>query len=263
MNWTSFEVEPDKQTTETLRRDLNDYLEKFINNEIKMASREKRVGEVLVLQNPNIYTFNKHKALMLERLRGMHENYGSTFAFENPFDEIRFIEGVDAENIRERYAARQFLFMHTVFTFEKLGYIKILSLGNNWHWSAMNDDNLKYYAKIQLLPPIFKELGVEPKQSNLYFDEDKSRLFIRGAEIKIRKFSDQYHALRIIFSNPKEVGQEWFFSEIAERVDSFNSNDKRYYNAIYQIGLKAKTEGFPDFFITTRQSAKINQKYLS
>lgn len=100
-------------------------------------------------------------------------------------------------------------------------------------------------------------------EKGLNFDENKSRLFIRGKEIKIRKFSDQYHALRIIFANPKEVAQEWFFSDIAERVDPSNINEKRFYNAIYQVGLKAKAAGFADFFITTRQSAKINPQYLS
>ena len=264
VDWASFEVEPGKQTAETLRKDLNDYLDKFINNELKMPSSEKRVGEVFVLQNPNIYTFNKHKALMFEQLREMHENYGNTFAFESPFEEVPFQEPINEENIRQRYAARQFVFMHAIFAFIKLGYIKILALGNNWHWSAQKDNDLKNYAKIQLLPPLLKELGAEPKQTNLYFDDDKSRLFIRGTEIKIQKFSDQYHALRIIFASPKEVGQEWFFSEIAEKYDSeADLDDKKFYNAVYQVGLKAKTEGFPDFFLTTRQSAKINPKYLS
>lgn len=263
VNWTSFEVEPDKQITEALRKSLNDYLEKFVNNELKMASRERRIGEVFVLQNQNIYTFNKHKALMLERLREMHENYGSTFVFENPFEQIMPSDRDDKENLKQRYAARQFLFKHAILAFEKLGYIRILSLGNNWHWSEEIED-FRDTAKIQLLPLILKELGVEPKRTNLYFDDDKSRLFIRGTQIKIQKFSDQYHALRIIFASPKEVGQEWFFSEMAEKYDSeADIDDKKFYNAVYQVGLKAKTEGFSDFFITTRQSAKINPKYLS
>lgn len=95
------------------------------------------------------------------------------------------------------------------------------------------------------------------------FDASKSRLFVRGTEIKIQKFSDQYHALRIIFQDPKEVGKEWFFSEIGELVDKHKPDDKTYYNAIYQIRQKLKSEGFPEFFITTRHSAQINPKYLS
>lgn len=200
---------------------------------------------------------------MVERLREMHENYGHTFVFENPFEQIVPHHRDRKENLKQRYAARQFLFKHAIFTFEKLGHIRILSLGNNWHWSE-EVEYLRDMAKIQLLPPFFKELGVEPKQTNLYFDDERSRLFVRGIEIKIQKFSDQYHALRIIFANPKEVGQEWFFSEMAEKYDNeADLDDKKFYNAVYQIGLKAKSDGFPNFFITTRQSAKINPKYLS
>ena len=61
----------------------------------------------------------------------------------------------------------------------------------------------------------------------------------------------------------KELKKEWFFSEIAERIDESNINDKKYYNAIYQLKIKLEKQGIKDFFITTRQSVKINKKYLS
>jgi hypothetical protein len=265
VNWTSFEFVFDEKTAGKLKDDLNIYLDKFINNGLAMPSREKRIGEVLVLQNQNIYTFNKHKELMLERLREMHENFGNAFVFENPFGQIARYDGDNhKENLKERYAARQFLFKHAIFAFEKLGYIRILTLGNNWHYSEEVED-LRDTAKIQLLPPFFKELGVAPKQTNLYFDDEKSRLFVRGVEVIIQKNSDQYHALRVMFADPKELPQEWFFDDIAERIDRSRPQErvKRYYNAIYQIGLKLTAKGFPDFFITTKYSAKIDQKYLS
>ena len=265
VNWTSFELSSEEKAMAKLKDDLNNYLEKFITNELELPSREKRIGEIRVLQNQNIYTFAKHKASMIERLREMHENFGSTFVFENPFGQIaRYDEDGHKENLKEQYAARQFFFKHAIFAFEKLGYIRILSLGNNWHWSEEVED-LRDTAKIQLLPPFFKELGIEPKRTNLYFDDDKSRLYVRGIEIKIQKNSDQYHALRVMFADPKELPQEWFFDDIAERIDRSRPQErvKRYYNAIYQIGLKLTAKGFPDFFITTKYSAKIDLKYLS
>ena len=88
VDWASFEVEPEKQTFEVLRKDMDDYLEKFINNALKIGPTEKRVGKILVLQNPNIYTFNKHRELFFKRFQTMQENYGDTFSFENPFDQI-------------------------------------------------------------------------------------------------------------------------------------------------------------------------------
>lgn len=98
---------------------------------------------------------------------------------------------------------------------------------------------------------------------DLAFDIHKSRLYVKGTEVPIRKFSDQYHTLRILFENQKDLQQEWFFSDIAERVDAKKPGDKRYYNAVYQIRQKLTQKGFPDFFITTRQSLKISPKYLS
>jgi hypothetical protein len=198
--------------------------------------------------------------MFLEKIKEMQSNYGDTFLFENPFDEVLF-DGGDRENVRQRYAARQFLFMHMLFAFEKLEYLKILTLGNNWN--LHHEGELRHSTRLQLLPSIHKLLGIQASQENLYFDEDKSRLFIKGREIKVRKFSDQYHTLRIIFSNKEDIGQEWFFSDIAEKIDEAKINEKRYYNAIYQVGQKARGEGFSDFFITTRQSVKINPKYLS
>ncbi len=103
-----------------------------------------------------------------------------------------------------------------------------------------------------------------PHSTELRFDPIKSRLYVKGIEIKIRKFKDQYHALRVIFEDPADTAQEWFFSEIAERIDAHKpGGDKTYYNAVYQIRLKLTAVGMPEFFITTRQSARINPLYLS
>ena len=97
----------------------------------------------------------------------------------------------------------------------------------------------------------------------LRFDPSKSRLYVRGTEIKIRKFSDQYHVLRIIFEKPEDIKQEWFFSELKERIDPHQTKEKRYYNAVHQVRLKLATFGFSDFFTTTNQSVKISSEYLS
>jgi len=42
------------------------------------------------------------------------------------------------------------------------------------------------------------------------------------------------------------------------------NEDKKFYNATYQIAQKIiKDTGIRDFFITTKQSARINPKYLN
>lgn len=139
--------------------------------------------------------------------------------------------------------------------------------------SPMHDpytDNFHIIGRIY--PAILNEIDMRslksgdiPQSHKLQFDEERSRLQINEDEIKIRKFSDQYHTLRVIFETKEGVKQEWFFSEIADKIDEYarKNKDKKYYNAAYQINKKLESAGIKDFFITTRQSLKINPEYLS
>ncbi len=97
------------------------------------------------------------------------------------------------------------------------------------------------------------------------FDENACRLYINGTELRIRRVSDQYDLLRVVFSNPEEAGKEWFFSEISELVDPAlpQERTKKYYNAAYQIKKNLASQGISDFFITTAHSVQINKNYLS
>ena len=97
------------------------------------------------------------------------------------------------------------------------------------------------------------------------FDEQHSSLIINDNKVKVQKFSNQYHTLKIIFENDSETAKEWFFSEIGERIDSSkNHSDKNYYNYISELKKKIAVEtGVKDFFITTKQSVTINPEYLS
>jgi hypothetical protein len=260
LNWTSFEVEPSMQNIGKLQKDLDAYLDKFTKNQLVMTSRDRKVGDFRVLQNLNIFTFNKHMEMILEQFKDMHKNYGHTFVFENPYEKILPHDRDDEESLRQRYATRQFLFKHMILALHKLGYIKIFSLGNNWHWTEQVED-FRDTAKIELLSPLLEKFE-GAKAKNLAFNPDKLLLHVRGKELKIRKNSDQFRALKIIFFDPKLVGQEWFFDDITDQLGEEN-NDKRYYNATYQINQKLRGLGLPDFFVTTRHSAKINPEYLS
>jgi len=102
---------------------------------------------------------------------------------------------------------------------------------------------------------------IEKTEKELFFDPDKSLLIINGQQIKIRKFSDQYHLLRILF---EEKLKDWQFSEIAELIDSEKAFKwKNLYNSANEIKKKIAIEtSIKDFFITTTQSIKINEEYL-
>ena len=259
LRWTNFIVEITPKQKVQLVADIEFYMEEFMSEKlIRNNSKSKRIGNTSVSQSENILTFKKHSLLFREYLQKMQDDFGNTLTIENTFEE-RFpnYQYPNSEDIRKRYLERNFFFIHILFAFEKMDFIKIIRLGSNW--DIHEDKMLTYQAKIELLPTFFSE-NITKK---LYFDIDKARLYVWGKEIKLFKFKDEYHTLRIMFENPKELSQEWFFSEIVERIDNGNLNEKKYYNAIYQLRLKLEKQGINDFFITTKQSVKINKKYLS
>jgi hypothetical protein len=107
-------------------------------------------------------------------------------------------------------------------------------------------------------------LPVNPKKENapsLNFDPNSSVLSVKGKNFKIKKFSDIYHILKIIFAD--KLGEDLFYSEIAERLDrSKDLPDSSIYNAIYQLKTRLKGSKLDDLFHTSKQSVLINKDYL-
>jgi len=260
VNYVTFEISSNKQ----LQKDLKDYLDLFIEDSLSKNQSSKLLGNKLVKNSPNLLIFARQKEILLNEIKTKEADYGKKFIFENEIYDTNPIDINDSDSIEARYKNKEYLFVHTLLAFEKLGYLKIRFLGNNWHHDE--EQPPRFRTEIELLPEIYPLLGKDTQQlSNLFFDPDKSRLYIRGVEIKIQKFKDQYHTLNTILNSPDEdIGQEWFYSDIAERLDASETidTDTKYYNASYQIHKKAEQKGFPDFFIKTSQSVKINPKYL-
>lgn len=125
--------------------------------------------------------------------------------------------------------------------------------------------NHDYYSLQQLFINLFND-PEDQKVSlseKLEFNSYHSILKVAGKEIAIRKNSNQYHILAVIFNTPDEITKEWFFSEIAELIDSESvDNINRYYQALAQIKIKLAKVGFTDVLKTTKKSFKINEKYL-
>ncbi|MFA5880383.1 MAG: hypothetical protein WC860_09505 [Candidatus Margulisiibacteriota bacterium] len=257
LNYTHFSFSLSSVGKSTIKNDVKSYIEAFIKGELVRNNKSKRIGNTSIIQSRNIFTFKRHSSLFREYLQQMKEDFGDIITIENKFEEqFPNMQYPDTEFVQERYEKRSFFFIHILLAFEKQGFLKILSLGTNW--DMKENKMLAYQAKIEILPAFFNE----DLSKKLYFDEDKARFYVQSKEIKLLKFKDEYHTLRIMFENPKEISQEWFFSEIAERNES-KLDDKKYYNAIYQLRIKLEKQGIKDFFITTKQSVKINKKYLS
>ncbi|MCG2686673.1 hypothetical protein L6278_00875, partial [Candidatus Parcubacteria bacterium] len=260
LEYTSFSFSLVSVQKSKLREDFDAYIEAFIQGRLERNERSKGIGNTFVYQSQNIFTFKKHNELFKEYLQKMQDNFGNVITIENEFED-RFpnSEYPQPEFIRDRYEKRNFFFLHILFAFEKLGLIKLWAISTNWN--LREEKMLTFQAKIELLPKFFNE----DISKTLDFDTDKSRLYVQGKEIKIQKFSDQYNVLKILFKNKESLSEEWFYSKIAELLDRAEDfKDKKFYNAIYQINQKiAKETEIKNFFITTNQSFKIDNKYLA
>ncbi len=178
-----------------------------------------------------------------------------------------------------RYISKQTLIGDTInipFTiltereFEAVKILKYLQLNGaiQMRWSDEGSWKVKF-NKLPITPnglirSTQTNESTEPFKANLSFDHVKAVLSVSDKIVKIRKNSDQYHLLRIIFEDPAQIGQEWFYSAIAEKYDyAARFDDKKFYNAAYQVKQKIiRDTGLQDLLLTTAQSVRINPKYL-
>lgn len=259
-DYTSFAVCSKDESATKLKKDIDEYLELFISDELKRDNATRYIHGTHVEQSLNISTYKHHDEVLKEYLIDQYKKYGDKFTIKNIFED--YFPNVppseiSSEFIRKRYRERDRLFFHTVLAFHFQKLIRLGSIRNNWSFNE--DEDYIHLCDVWVMP---KLLGKENKET-LSFDEDKSRFYVQGEEIKIKKFGDEYHTLKVLFEDLEELSKEWFFSEISEKLNDFSVDDKKYYNAIYQTGMKLKLKGIDDFFITTKQSVKINSKYLS
>lgn len=233
------EVEFSKKGMQRLERDMRDYLFTFAGDQFterKPAYREKR------------HYFSKQLENFVE--------------YVNKFPAINGEVNLPFEALSEN----GFEFVKVVSVLEYLEKLKVRNWGDQNLW------NIKFYQTpitVQTLAPSNEDDDEdgekkEELKSDLSFSEEKGVLTINGNQAFFRKNSLQYHFVRIIFSEPKELGKQWFFSEIGEKYDSEEDHDdKRFSNVAYQVKQRIAIDtGIKDFFLTTKQSVTINPKYL-
>jgi hypothetical protein len=136
-----------------------------------------------------------------------------------------------------------------------------------WEEYVVNIDQNKFDEFYNKLTNRIKELKGERMEDYYYnFDPVKAILYINSKEIKVQKFSDQHHLLRIIFEDKEGLFKDWLFSEIAEKYDHADKTlpDKKFYNAVRQLNQKITIEThLANFFITKNQSFHINSEYIN
>lgn len=261
------------KNTEKLENFLQNYLEQFENNELdgKYKGGLTRSFFSSGLSTPlhtKMFGFEKQKEILLNHIEKVYQQYKrNDLEIGSPFFEPEYVGDTKADDVKITLSNENkscFLFVHTIIALAKSKFFKIKDF--SYGATEMFDEyDRGFLFLIELADKFFDCVKIEQKKkTKLDFDENKSVLYIREKEIKIKKFSDQYHTLRIMFEKPEQLSDEWFFSKIAEKYDIAKPpRDKKFYNAFYQINQKLKTKEIDDLFITTRQSVKINKKYLS
>lgn len=150
-----------------------------------------------------------------------------------------------------------------------LGYLETEKRAKVRNWNDTELWNVKFSTSpLSIERLVGKQVAKHKEDSfkgNLSFDDAKSILLVGNEAVKIRKASDQFHLMRIMFEEKSELPKEWFYSDIAERYDPADKiDDKKFYNAAYQVNQKIiRYTGLKDVLITTTQSVRINPKYLS
>lgn len=257
--------------TKKIEAFLNKYIDLFQNNKLDGTSKNGLTrsffssGLSLKLHTKP-FGFARQKDILLKHIEDNYTEYKrNDLEIGNPFVEPEYIGDNQSNQIelkvKEENKERDlFLFVHTMISLERDGYFRIkkFSFGTKEMFDLYDRG---FLFEIEVNEDTFSE-DIKQKTSSS-FDPDKSRLYVHGKEIKVKKFGDEYHTLRVIFEDPEDLSKEWFFSEIREKIDESILDDKKYYNAIYQLKLKLGKQGINDFFISTKQSVKINRKYLS
>jgi hypothetical protein len=164
------------------------------------------------------------------------------------------LEDFNPENIwiKEFEDSRIFDFPAVVLELENQEFLEI---SKNNDFLRVDKEGLLHF-QVNILPEKSKN-----QKKYTEFDTNKSILKIYDHSIPIRKLSNQYHLLNVIFS---ESTKDWQYSEIAEIIDK-TVEWKSWYNVADAIKKKIaiNTKGeIQDFFITTTQSVQTNPEYL-
>ncbi len=232
------EVEFSKKGMQRLEREMRNFVFTFANDD-------------LIEREPNYRDKRLYFSKQLENLVEYVNKFPSIYGEVNiPFEAL-------SEN--------GFEFVKVVSVLEYLGKLKVRNWGDKSLWNIRFAHTPVTVQSLALSnEPEEIEADQEKLKSDLSFSEEKGKLKIGDKEASFRKGTRQYHFVRIIFSEPKELGKEWFFSEIGEKYDSEEElDDKRFANIAYQVKQRIRLDtGISDFFITTKQSATINPKYL-
>jgi hypothetical protein len=230
---------------EKLYRPIGVYLSKFINNELGIVDRSFLRFE-----------FQKKKLIKFINDNQFIEKYGKNFVIEyKPFEDG---------------PAPDFLFVHTLFAFEILGYIELKGF---WFRKMMTDAD--YFANIVVTDLLIDEMNKEFQKENpdtlvTNLNDEKGILTFMGKEVEISKNGKETDSLALARTLCKQEHQNYVYNdEIFEDwgysiEDAKNASKNKIYHAGQKINqIVQLATGIEDFIEVSTTRARINPKYRS
>lgn len=228
---------------EKLFKPIGLYLSKYINNELVVTDKSYLRFE-----------YQKKKFIKFINDNEFIEKYGKNFVLEY----LPFEKGLGPD----------FLFVHTLFAMEALGYIELKGF---WFRKMLTDAD--YFANIVVTDLLIEEMNKEFRKENpqtvlTNFNNDTGTILFMGKEIEISKNGKETDPLALMRTLSKQKGSGYVYNdEILEdwgySIEEAKGASK---NKIYHAGQKINqlvqiATGIEDFIEITTTKARINPKY--
>ncbi len=260
--------------------DRTDILEQYLHTYLSAFKTDKLDGRIKTglsksffassSQTPlhtKYFGYEKQKQICLDHISQVHSKYlRNDLEIGSPFIEPTYIgdQKVDEVQVEVRPVTLDetaFLFVHSMLVLAEESSFDVIDY--SYGTTEMFDMyDRGFLFKINYRPD--ENTASNPTDESVHFDASTSKLHIAEHSVSFRKFTEQYHVLRTLFSNTNTLNQEHFFDEIGDEVDASKGyTNKQMHNYLTAIKNRVAADtSIKDLFITTNQSVTINPKYL-
>ena len=239
-DWAYFEPILKKEEMVHLSKQLDDYVDNFLNKELFVYNKN-----YLLFEEQKNYLFGK-----IEKM-GAIDKYGANF----------IISDTQSDN--------GFLFIHTLYAMQKLKYLGILRL---WHETEdYNTTKITFFANVVVFDPLIDEVNSRFKEINpslVYegYDDTHKSIGFAGKKIELSKGGRETDPVLLIKTLSKEPTRYWFEDEILEDW-GYREKDEAKKNKVYFAAKKVnqiikEIIKIEDFLDHSTAKFRINPKYL-
>lgn len=153
-----------------------------------------------------------------------------------------------------------------------LNYLEMNKRAKVRNWNDTDLWNVRFFkTPITIESLTLERKGNEKYQSKteekdlLTFNQESGLLIINKERVKIKKYSDQFYLLKVLFENEENIYKEFLFDELDDYEDTMGWEDKKIRNTVQNLNTKlalTTNSKVKNFLLVTSKAFKINKKYL-